>query len=127
MLVQPILIFFVAAIAASLLSGVAGAFTLTLLARYKIGVGVFADGFSSATAITIVMSIIALLNGVVGLVMKGFISWYDDIKLKEDLTKKNYETELTELTDKITDSIPIPLFKTSDNEFLQKNYHCRLL
>ncbi len=107
-----ILIFFVAAIASSLLSGVTGAFILTLLSWYKIGAGVFADGFSSATGITIVMSIIALLNGVVGLVMKGFISWYDDIKLKEELAKKNYETELALVKSQLD---PHFLFNTINN------------
>ena len=91
---KKILFFFIAAVITAVLCGIGGAFILTVLAWCKIGPGVFADGFNSAFTVTLIMSIIALLNGVVGLVMKGFISWYDDIKLKEELGKKNYETEL---------------------------------
>lgn len=91
---KKILLFFIAVFANSLLCGIISACVLTLLSWNKIGVGVFAGGINSAVSITIALSIIAMLNGVVGVVMKGFISWYDDIKLKEELNKKNHETEL---------------------------------
>lgn len=107
-----ILFFFIAAIVTALLCGISGAFILTLLAWYKIGPGVFGDGFNSAISVTIIMSVIALLNGVVGLVMKGFISWYEDIKLKEDLNKKNHETELALVKSQLD---PHFLFNTINN------------
>jgi sensor histidine kinase YesM len=107
-----ILLFFIAAVAISFLCGVFGSFVLTLLAWYHIGVGVFAGGISSALSITIALSIIAMLNGVVGLVMKGFISWYDDIKLKEELNKKNHETELALVKSQLD---PHFLFNTINN------------
>ena len=37
---------------------------------------------------------LCLVHGVVALVLKGFISWYADIRIKEDLKQKNFETEL---------------------------------
>jgi two-component system, LytTR family, sensor kinase len=43
--------------------------------------------------ITIAM-IPALMAGVVGLVIRGFIAWYNDIKLKQELKEKNYEMEM---------------------------------
>ena len=109
---KKILFFFIAAVVTAVLCGISGAFILTVLAWYKIGPGVFADGFNSAFAVTLIMSIIAFLNGVVGLVMKGFISWYDDIKLKEELGKKNYETELALVKSQLD---PHFLFNTINN------------
>jgi sensor histidine kinase YesM len=44
--------------------------------------------------ITIFVSFIALLNGGMGLILRGFIRWYQELKVKEELTKKNFETEL---------------------------------
>jgi LytS/YehU family sensor histidine kinase len=40
------------------------------------------------------MALLALIHGVIALVMKGFINWYGDIKLKEELQRGNFETEL---------------------------------
>ncbi|MGL4597389.1 MAG: sensor histidine kinase [Bacteroidia bacterium] len=36
-----------------------------------------------------VIAVGALLNGMAGLVMKGFISWYGDIRVKEELNQQN--------------------------------------
>jgi hypothetical protein len=41
-----------------------------------------------------IMSLNAFANGVVALVMRGFISWYGDLALKEELVRKNHEMEL---------------------------------
>jgi two-component system LytT family sensor kinase len=38
--------------------------------------------------------LVSLIHCATGLVMQGFIKWFEDIKLKADLNKKNYETEL---------------------------------
>lgn len=104
--------FFTAAIVAALVGGITGAVMLVFLYELHIGPGIAHDGASSAIAITLVMSFIALLNGVVGLVMKGFITWYGDIKLKEELGKKNYETELALIKSQIN---PHFLFNTINN------------
>jgi hypothetical protein len=109
---KKILAFFLAMILISLLCGIAGALALSVLAWYKIGVGIFNDGLHSAIPVTVIMSIIALLNGVVGLVMKGFVSWYNDIKLKEELTRKNHETELALVKSQLD---PHFLFNTINN------------
>ncbi len=34
------------------------------------------------------------IHGTIALIIRGFITWYTDIKVKEELNKKNYETEL---------------------------------
>jgi len=37
---------------------------------------------------------IALIAGIVALVIRGFIAWFEDIKLKQELTDKNHKMEL---------------------------------
>jgi two-component system LytT family sensor kinase len=54
----------------------------------------------------------ALANGIVGLVMRGFITSYGDIKVKEELNKKNYEMELALIKNQIN---PHFLFNTLNN------------
>jgi sensor histidine kinase YesM len=105
-------VFFIATISAALLAGITGATMLIFLYRMRIGPGISNDGIVSAIPITLIMAFIALLNGVVGLVMKGFVTWYGDIKLKEDLGKKNYEIELALVKSQIN---PHFLFNTINN------------
>ena len=105
-------LFFIEVIVASAAGGLAGGLCVMLLFWNGIGAGLFADGLTSAIPEFIIMCIIALLNGVVGLVMKGFISWYADIKLKEELNHKNYETELALVKSQLD---PHFLFNTINN------------
>ncbi len=58
------------------------------------------------------ISFIAMVNGILGLVMKGFITWYDDIKIKAELNKKNYEMELALMKAQMN---PHFLFNTINN------------
>ena len=58
------------------------------------------------------LSLIAIANGAMGLVLKGFINWFNDIKLKLELTKKNYEMELALIKSQIN---PHFLFNTINN------------
>ncbi len=76
------------------------------------GPGIFAEQWSSAIGVTWILSLIALIHGIMGLVLRGFISWYGDIKLKEDLNKKNYEMELALVKSQIN---PHFLFNTINN------------
>ncbi len=55
---------------------------------------------------------ISLVHGITGLVMQGFIKWFEDIKLKSDLQKRNYDTELALLKSQIN---PHFLFNTINN------------
>jgi two-component system LytT family sensor kinase len=103
---------FVSGIAISIGSGIVGAIMMTILASLKLHVGLFNDGWSSAISLTIVMSLNTLANGIIGLVMKGFITSYGDIQLKEELNKKNYEMELELIKSQIN---PHFLFNTINN------------
>jgi sensor histidine kinase YesM len=60
----------------------------------------------------IFLSLLTLVHGTIGLVLKGFITWFGDIKLKEELNKKNYETELALIKSQIN---PHFLFNTINN------------
>ena len=61
-----------------------------------------------------------LAHGTVALVMKGFFSWYQDIKLKEELKTKNHEMELALVKSQLD---PHFLFNTINNIdiLIQKN------
>jgi two-component system, LytTR family, sensor kinase len=41
-----------------------------------------------------IMLIPALMAGIVGLVIRGFITWYDELQLKQELTAKNHKMEM---------------------------------
>lgn len=68
--------------------------------------------FNSIFFSGLLLSFISLINGVLGLVLKGFISWYDDIRIKVELNKKNYEVELALIKAQIN---PHFLFNTINN------------
>ena len=55
------------------------------------GPGIFAEQWNSAIGVTVVLTLIAFIHGIMGLALRGFISWYGDIKIKVELNKKNYE------------------------------------
>ena len=109
---KKILLLFLFGILAAWLSGVIAVTSMEIMSLFKLCTGVFNDGFDSAFAITNAMAIVALLNGGMGLLIKGFIKWYDDIKLKADLNKKNFDTELALIKSQIN---PHFLFNTINN------------
>jgi sensor histidine kinase YesM len=72
-------------------SGLIGTLVLTLTFGSDF---MFKDGFNSFFGELLFMFFIALVCGVLGMVIKGFITWYDDLKIKEELTQKNHDMEL---------------------------------
>jgi two-component system LytT family sensor kinase len=72
----------------------------------------FGDGIHSAIAILTIMTLTAFVNCSIGAIIKGFISWYNDIKLKESLLKRNFEMELNLVKMQIN---PHFLFNTLNN------------
>ncbi len=106
---KKILAFFILGVAGAGACAIASSLVLSFLFGAKV---MFADGWSSATGIMVILSILSLINGVIGLVMRGFITWYGDIKLKEELNKKNYEMELALVKSQIN---PHFLFNTINN------------
>jgi len=73
----------------------AAGFISALLLRLLSSGNIFdADAFKLLLVMTIFMAMLALIHSIIALVIKGFINWYADIKLKEALQQKNFETEL---------------------------------
>jgi LytS/YehU family sensor histidine kinase len=52
------------------------------------------NGRSTAARVIIIMTFIGIICGIVALVINGFITWYNEIKLKEILKEKNHEMEM---------------------------------
>ncbi len=71
---------------------------------------------AQSTSVTVLQliafSALSLLNGIVALILKVFISFYGDIKVKEDLSRKNHEMELALVKNQIN---PHFLFNTLNN------------
>lgn len=72
---------------------------------------VFADAKEFASLLATFV-LVAGVHGAIALVIRGFITWYDEIKLKEELHKKNYEMELALIKSQIN---PHFLFNTINN------------
>jgi LytS/YehU family sensor histidine kinase len=62
--------------------------------------------------VSIMLGILSVIHGTLGLVVKGFINWYQDIKWKEQITQKNLEIELALIKSQID---PHFLFNTLNN------------
>jgi two-component system LytT family sensor kinase len=90
-----------------------------VLIRYSIESGYMIDmddagkhGRSTAITVIIAMTLIGLVSGVVALVIKGFITWFNEIKLKKALKEKNHEIEMALIKSKLD---PHLLFNTINN------------
>ncbi|MEO8768446.1 MAG: sensor histidine kinase [Ferruginibacter sp.] len=70
------------------------------------------NGIKEMSFIVIFMSLLTLVHGIIALVMKGFITWYGDIKVKAALKQKNFETELALIKSQLN---PHFLFNTINN------------
>ena len=102
-----------------LLIAIAAAIIGYILIRYFIETGHISDmdkggknGRSTAARTIMVMAFIASICGMVALVLKGFITWFNEIKLKELLKEKNYEMEMALIKSKLD---PHLLFNTINN------------
>jgi hypothetical protein len=90
-----------------------------ILHRYFIETGQLADmdeggihGRSTALRTLTVMTFIGVLCGIVALVIKGFVTWYREIKLKEALTEKTHAMEMALVKSQLD---PHLLFNTINN------------
>lgn len=72
---------------------------------------IFRDAREFST-LTASLFLIAAIHGGIALVIRGFISWYAEIKLKEELAQKSFEMELALIKSQIN---PHFLFNTINN------------
>lgn len=105
---KKILLFFAGAIGTGIFAGLTGLTVLSI----RFNRNIFQQGLDPVLTIFTFLVFIAIVNGVIGLVIRGFISWYGDIKLKEELNRKNYETELALMKAQLN---PHFLFNTINN------------
>ncbi len=99
----------IAAIITSLIAGLMGLACASIAGNHNIFTS---SETNAAFFIGLFMTVLALIHGIIALVMKGFISWYADIKVKEALLKKNFETELALVKSQLS---PHFLFNTINN------------
>jgi two-component system LytT family sensor kinase len=92
-------------IAASLIAGL----VISVLFPYNEVRVMTRDGIA---AMSIIMCIMSAINLVIGIVIKGFITSYNDIQLKEELTRQNTTVELALVKSQIN---PHFLFNTLNN------------
>ena len=90
-----------------------------IMIRYAIESGSMVDmdnagrhGRSTAITVIVAMTLIGMVSGIVALVIKGFINWFNEKKLKEALKEKNHEMELAMVKSKLD---PHLLFNTINN------------
>lgn len=93
------------ALVASLISGL-------LISMYMGRHIMFADGWQSYIEETIALAIIAVIHGTVALVLRGFIAWTEESRLRQALAQKNFDTELALVKAQIN---PHFLFNTLNN------------
>jgi two-component system LytT family sensor kinase len=86
-----------------------GGLLLKLILGYNI---LFDEGFIISIPLTFIVSSIPLIHGVLGIGMKAFVSWFDEVKFREELAKKNFEVELALVKSQIN---PHFLFNTINN------------
>ena len=72
----------------------------------------FKDGYSSFIFEFLFISFIGLMNGIIGFILKGFIAWYEDLKIKEKLQQYTHVMELELIKSKLD---PHFLFNTINN------------
>ncbi len=78
---------------------------------YSANMGWSCHGESNYLSVLIV-GFIALVNGMIALVIRGFITWYNEIKYKEELQQKNHEMEMALVKSQLD---PHFLFNTLNN------------
>jgi len=103
--------FFAAGFITAALAAIVGALVESLPALFGSRF-LFGDSYRSALTILSIMSIGAFINGIIGTLIRGFVTWFAEIKTKEELNKKNYELELNLVKSQIN---PHFLFNTINN------------
>lgn len=73
---------------------IAGALIGTILLFIFLGSESLTEAKESISVGITFVSFLDLLTGIVALIMRGFITWYKELKLKEELQEKNHKMEM---------------------------------
>lgn len=92
-----------------LLAAFAGA--LLSLPFFGLDQAIFNDA-SEFLFLTTSLFAVAAIHGAIALVIRGFVGWFEEIKSKEELARKNFETEIALVKSQIN---PHFLFNTLNN------------
>lgn len=84
----------------------------TALMYLVLGADTWTEGEEVIISGVIFISFVALVTGVVALITKGFITWFEELKSKEELIQKNHEMELALVKSQLD---PHFLFNTLNN------------
>lgn len=84
-------------------------FVLTLTFGTKL---ILSGGLSAFIGQISMMTFLGLIAGSLSIIIKGFITWYDEIKIKEELNFKNHQVELALVKSQLD---PHFLFNTINN------------
>ncbi|MBF2707859.1 sensor histidine kinase [Flavobacterium soyangense] len=110
---------FILSIVSGIFFSVIASILAYILMRYFIESGLLIDmdkggikGRSTAIRTILFMSFIASIAGLAALILKGFITWVQEIKLKEELQQKNHEIEMALIKSQLD---PHFLFNTLNN------------
>lgn len=110
---------FILSILVGALISIVAAVLAYILHRYLIEAGLVTDmdqggknGRSTAVRVLIVMTVIGSISGMVALVIRGFVTWFNEIRLKERLKEKNHEMEMALIKSQLD---PHLLFNTINN------------
>jgi len=103
---------FVLSVVYAIAISVGAAMVGTLLMYIFLGIDSLTESEEPAIVGVIFISFVALVTGIVALVIKGFITWYEEIKLREELKQKNHEMELALVKSQLD---PHFLFNTINN------------
>ena len=110
---------FVLSIISGILFSIGASILAYILMRYLIETGRLIDmdkgginGRSTAIRTILFMSFIASIAGLAALILKGFITWVQEIKMKEELQQKNHEIEMALIKSQLD---PHFLFNTLNN------------
>lgn len=106
---KKIVLLCIAGIIASLLAGLVGVAGWLLISK---GFFLYHNQWQELFIALLFIVLLALIHGVIALVMKGFVNWYDDIRIKQELKQKNIETELALIKSRLS---PHFLFNTINN------------
>lgn len=103
-----LLLLVLSGLAVVLLSSLLAMLISGLYYSFRYGPGLTFDALSEL----LILSFICFVHGALALVIRGFLSWYEDIHLKERLNRKNYEMELALIKSQLN---PHFLFNTLNN------------